>query len=190
MAFTKLTPSDNSDVFLFPSIRSQDYASLLWVFQQLFERCTATKPPSSRNVSAEIFIVCRGFKNPQRIDPKFFDPKFVFVNVGRQSQDCDSRPMACCNEGKRGISELVKAMGKKNRNGYVEGDDHRVSPVSQFFQLKNQSPAEFITSHHQLIFLENDLLDQRIRNDPLTNEDILHYCEDLKVQGGNTILNQ
>ena len=58
--------------------RSPQYTSLTWVLKQLFGKVDAVKPQSSRQASAEIFLVCSDFKAPAKVDPRFFSPKDVF----------------------------------------------------------------------------------------------------------------
>ena len=76
-----------------PESRSQDYNALLYAFNQLFDRVDATKPVASRNTSAEIFVTCKGYKAPARIDPRLLDHKHLFKVSRHDGQS--SRLQSC-----------------------------------------------------------------------------------------------
>ncbi|KAK5277287.1 AdoMet-dependent rRNA methyltransferase spb1, partial [Cryomyces antarcticus] len=152
---------------------SRNYNDLLWVFKQLFTHVEATKPPSSRNVSAEIFVVCRGYKAPKYLDPKFLDPRHVFAEVS------DPTPN---NEAKVFNPEIKK----RKRDGYEEGNytQYKEAPVSEFIQTTD--PIAMLGTLNKLSFegAENgDIALATLDKLPETTQEIRDCCADLRVLG-------
>ncbi|XP_057572011.1 pre-rRNA 2'-O-ribose RNA methyltransferase FTSJ3 isoform X1 [Hippopotamus amphibius kiboko] len=148
--------------FITKVFRSRDYQPLLWIFQQLFRRVQATKPQASRHESAEIFVVCQGFLAPDKVDSKFFDPKFAFKEVEVQAKT---------------VTELVTKK-KPKAEGYAEGDltlYHRTS-VTDFLQAAN--PVDFLSKASEI-----SLDDEELARHPATTEDVQACCQDIKVLG-------
>lgn len=148
--------------FITKVFRSRDYQPLLWIFQQLFHRVQATKPQASRHESAEIFVVCQGFLAPDKVDSKFFDPKFAFKEVEVQAKT---------------VTELVTKK-KPKAEGYAEGDltlYHRTS-VTDFLRAAN--PVDFLSKASEIT-----LDDEELAQHPATSEDIRSCCQDIKVLG-------
>lgn len=148
--------------FITKVFRSRDYQPLLWIFQQLFRHVQATKPQASRHESAEIFVVCQGFLAPDKVDNKFFDPKFAFKEVEVQAKT---------------VTELVTKK-KPKAEGYAEGDltlYHRTS-VTDFLRAAN--PVDFLSKASEI-----SLDDEELAQHPATTEDIRVCCQDIKVLG-------
>lgn len=154
--------------FVTKVFRSKDYNKLLWVFQQLFRKVEATKPPSSRNVSAEIFVVCRDFIAPKKIDPRILDPKAVFSDVGAEEQ--------------KKMTDIFKPEKKhRHRDGYEDGDYtmHKTLDVMEF--VRSQDPITTLGSYNQFTW-ESDEAKELLKRD-ITTEDVKVNTEDLKVLG-------
>ncbi|GAQ46200.1 adoMet-dependent rRNA methyltransferase spb1 [Aspergillus tubingensis] len=159
--------------FVTKVFRSKDYNPLLWVFKQLFASVEATKPPSSRNVSAEIFVVCRNYKAPKRIDPKFLDPKHVFAELADPTPNNEAKVF---NPEKK----------KRKREGYEEGDytQFKEVPVTEF--INTTDPIAILGSCNKLSFQQSpsgDLALATLERLEETTDEIKACCEDLKVLG-------
>ena len=154
--------------FVTKVFRSKDYNSLIWVLQQLFKHVHATKPQASRNESAEIFVVCQQYLAPDKIDPKFLNPKSVFKEVE--------------NERKPAIDLLHPEKQRRQREGYPEGD------YTLFHTLK---ASEFINSENYLQLLSETsevVLDESfLENHPTTTAEIKECLKDIKVLGKREI---
>ncbi|KAG5979926.1 AdoMet-dependent rRNA methyltransferase spb1 [Claviceps digitariae] len=159
--------------FVTKVFRSKDYNPLLWVLNQLFTKVEATKPPSSRNVSAEIFVVCRGFKAPKRIDPRFLDPRYVFAELTGATPNHEAKV----------FNPEVK---KRKRDGYEEGDyiQFKEVPASEFIQTMD--PIKILGSCNKLSFEQpknGDVALAALDKLPETTDEIRTSCRDLKVLG-------
>ena len=160
-------------IFVTKVFRSKDYNALLWVLNQIFSKVEATKPPSSRNVSAEIYVMCRGFRAPKRIDPKLLDPRFVFAELSNPKSNNEAKVF---NPEKK----------KRKREGYEEGNytHYREAPASEFIQTAD--PIAMLGSFHKLTFEQpkkEDITLAALSKLPETTNDIRQCCMDLRVLG-------
>eukprot|EP00730_Choanoeca_flexa_P015816 TRINITY_DN7346_c0_g1_i1.p1 TRINITY_DN7346_c0_g1~~TRINITY_DN7346_c0_g1_i1.p1 ORF type:complete len:921 (+),score=320.70 TRINITY_DN7346_c0_g1_i1:154-2916(+) len=151
-------------VFVTKVFRSRDYQSLMWVFKQLFRKVQATKPTSSRNVSAEIFVVCQGFLAPHRIDPKMLDVKYVFSEL----------------EENRALPDIFKQPKKRKALGYDDDTKqtmHSTCPIEDFIQGENH--LDMLAAYNEFKFDPTSIITKH----PSTTDEIKLLCSDLKVLG-------
>ncbi|XP_070204951.1 pre-rRNA 2'-O-ribose RNA methyltransferase FTSJ3-like isoform X2 [Littorina saxatilis] len=154
--------------FVTKVFRSKDYFALDWVFRQLFKKVWATKPQASRSESAEIFVVCESYLAPDKLDPKFLDPKHVFKDVQM--------------EPNRALNLMHPEKPQRHREGYAEGD---------FTLFHKLMASEYISSED---FMEKlaacnmiELDDEEIANSEATTVEIKQCLQDIKVLGRKEI---
>jgi AdoMet-dependent rRNA methyltransferase SPB1 len=138
-----------------------------------FYEVEATKPPSSRNVSAEIFVVCRGFKAPKRIDPKFLDPRSVFAELADPTPNNEAKVF---NPEKK----------KRKRDGYEEGDYTQFKEASASEFIQTTDPIDMLGSLNRLSFEQQpngDIAVATLDKLPETTTEMRDCCADLKVLG-------
>lgn len=167
--------------FVTKVFRSKDYTSLLYVFNQLFRTVEATKPPSSRNVSAEIFVVCQGFLAPKKVDPRLLDPAHVFKEVSAAAA-------GTTNEGDDGDKLTPAAQNvfhpekkRRAREGYDEGDLTLFKAVPASDLVHARDPVKVLSRASRFDFGTEE--EKRIGRMKATTAEVRSIMEDLKVLG-------
>jgi AdoMet-dependent rRNA methyltransferase SPB1 len=150
--------------FVTKVFRSKDYNAFVWVLKQLFKKVYATKPSASRKESAEIFVVCQGYKAPDKIDPKFMDPKYVF-------EELDIEP-----KNKLNLLKEPKKNKKEKAEGYDGVDTRKIFPASEF--LKAETALDILQRATEI---KIDL--EEIENHRLTTDEMKECFKDIKVLG-------
>ncbi|KIK99034.1 hypothetical protein PAXRUDRAFT_823201 [Paxillus rubicundulus Ve08.2h10] len=163
--------------FVTKVFRSVDYNNLIWVFSQLFGKVEATKPPSSRNVSAEIFVVCREFLAPKHIDPKFLDPKHVFKDLSSTASGTDKGSSA--NNAQANVFQPEKK--RRKRDGYDDGDYTLFNKVSAGDFIRNSEPVNVLGLANKIAFETEE--EKCWLELSITTADVKTNCDDLKVLG-------
>lgn len=144
-----------------------------------------------RNVSAEIFVVCREFLAPKSIDPKFLDPKHVFKDLSSSLEETK------IDADKAQANVFHPEKKRRHREGYADGDYtlFKTLPASSF--IHGRDPVSALGGNNKITFLTDEekeyvrLLEisyilnitHRWLLFGITTEDVKANCEDLKVLG-------
>lgn len=167
------------------------------MFNQLFENVDATKPEASRNTSAEIYVICKNFFAPKKIDPRLLDPKTVFSEVHRKTNPADAAALSFSSSsatrnhnGVEDPREVVtvstlmnqKVLGRRQREGY-EAQLLVPSAVSAEDFCRSSNPLLFVKSCSAISLLPNSDITAKIAALPDTDDEIRECCKDIKVLG-------
>lgn len=157
--------------FVTKVFRSRDYNNLIWVFKQLFDRVEATKPPASRNVSAEIFVVCKGFKAPKKMDPKFLDAREVFEEL----------PAGPANNESKVYNPEEK---KRKREGYADNDWTQYHPLKLMEWVHQEEEVINTLGTVSALTIDKDDSEWKIvKKMKQTTPEFIECCKDLQVLG-------
>jgi AdoMet-dependent rRNA methyltransferase SPB1 len=144
--------------FITKVFRSEHYNSLLYVLNQFWDQVIPTKPKASRDTSAELFIVCKGYKAPTVIDPRLLDSQYVFSD----------------------LDDLVKKHPPSVETVSRTAFDFRSVTVAGF--LNCDAPLDVLTTVSAIQF-DTTALSVAANAHPATTGEIRELLRDLKVIG-------
>ena len=164
--------------FVTKVFRSADYTALLYAFKQLFYKVDATKPKASRNTSAEIFVVCQGYKAPGKIDQRLLDQKFLFKDVSDPAKPVD-------------VFDPKQLMAKRHRGGYEDGVSvlYKECPAVEF--VRSAKAPEMLGAYNRFVLdgpgsgagAGDAEAAAALRDHPATTAEVRELVKDLKVLG-------
>lgn len=130
-----------------------------------------------RNVSAEIFVVCRDFLAPAYIDPKFLDPKHVFKDLSALVAGAEKGTSAA------NVQANVFAPEKKRRQreGYEEGNYTLYKEIGVAEFVNSPDPITVLGSVNKMTFHEPD--EKKWLKSEFTTVDVKANLDDLKLLG-------
>lgn len=158
--------------FITKIFRSSDYLNLIWLFNKFFDQVDASKPEASRTQSAEIFVVCSKYKSPDYIDPKFFEPKWVFKNTeGDFLKEMNDNNV-----------NSIKKVFEKVRRPLLKDDAptnlFKKLPIAKFIQAEN---PYFIFSEYNAFDISNPFIENDASNEtPQKLSDLVSYPDDFE----------
>ncbi|XP_021730562.1 adoMet-dependent rRNA methyltransferase spb1-like [Chenopodium quinoa] len=152
--------------FVTKVFRSQDYNAVHYCLRQLFEKVEVTKPVASRSTSAEIYVIGLKYKAPAKIDPRLLDIKHLFQGAIEPSKAYD----------------IFEPKQKRNREGYDDDVSlvRKVFPAAEFV-WSSDDPVETLGKVTSISFGDDSSLP--LKEHPLTTEEVITLCEDLRVLG-------
>jgi hypothetical protein len=106
-----------------------------------------------RNVSAEIFVVCRDFLAPKHIDPKFLDPKHVFKDLAASTASGTDKGSSAQNIQANVFQPEKK---RRKRDGYDDGDYtlFKAVPVADF--VRSPDPIMVLGTVNKMTFVTEE----------------------------------